>query len=318
MADGLKSPNKIVSSTEEGTAKRPLLASVRIGRGRGTDSVSTPHSHKFRVATTALAGIGLAAIVIAVALAASGSSGGTGPKWSSWKPLDGGNQGAQDIADHIAPFYRLSGTDQLDVITVMNLTSPSTVSSATTTASASNGLEVAVRPNTFSSQISLLSGKTVAYNLCGIGSTNCTIGIGTPSSDRLLLLRREALELALYTFKYIGGVNNVVAVLPPGRPAVASRLTAKPPSQNGKTSSPLLNTAVLFVKPELTPWLNQPLNSTLQEFPPGAAVPQLALWHQTPEAGLVDQITARGLFSEKLVNAQDGSNLLVLDPLPPQ
>jgi hypothetical protein len=37
-----------------------------------------------------------------------------------------------------------------------------------------------------------------------------------------------------------------------------------------------------------------------------------------PEAGLVDQITARGLFSEKMVQAQDGSNLIVLDPLPPQ
>jgi hypothetical protein len=37
-----------------------------------------------------------------------------------------------------------------------------------------------------------------------------------------------------------------------------------------------------------------------------------------PEAGLVDQITARGLFSEKLVQAQDGSSLLQLSPLPPQ
>ncbi len=315
MADGLKPTRRLLSSTDEGTAKRPLLASVGIGR-RPSSGESTPHSHKFRVATAALAGIAFAAIVIAVVLAASDGSGGTGPKWSSWKPPDSGNQGAQDIADHIAPFYRLSGTDQLDVITVMNLANPSAVSSATTTAPAGNGLEVAVRPNKFSSQISLLSGKTVAYNLCGTGSTNCTIGIGTPSSDRLLLLRREALELALYTFKYIGGVNNVVAVLPPGRPAITSRLTPKPPSQTAGQTSPLLSTAALFVRAELSPWLSQPLSSTLQEFPP--AVPQLSLWHQTPEAGLVDQITARGLFSEKLVNAQDGSNLLVLDPLPPQ
>jgi hypothetical protein len=318
MADGLKPPTEIVSSTEEGTARRPLSASLGIGRGGGAEIESTPHSHKFRAATAVLAGIAFVAIVIAVVLAATGDNGGTSPDWSSWKPPDSGNQGAQDIADHIAPFYRLSGTDQLDVITVMNLANPSTVSASSTTSTASNGLEVAVKPNTFSSQISLLGGKTVAYNLCGTGSNNCTIGTGTPSSDRLLLLRREALELALYTFRYIGGVNNVVAVLPPGRPAVTSTLTAKPPSQTGKTSSPLLDTAVLFVKAELSPWLSQPLGATLQEFPPAAAAPQLALWHQTPEAGLVDQITARGLFSEKLVNAQDGSNLLVLDPLPPQ
>jgi hypothetical protein len=37
-----------------------------------------------------------------------------------------------------------------------------------------------------------------------------------------------------------------------------------------------------------------------------------------PEAGLVDQITARGLFSEQLVKAQDGSNLIELSPLPPE
>ena len=37
-----------------------------------------------------------------------------------------------------------------------------------------------------------------------------------------------------------------------------------------------------------------------------------------PEAGLVDQITARGLFSENVEQAQDGSNLIVLNPLPPQ
>ena len=37
-----------------------------------------------------------------------------------------------------------------------------------------------------------------------------------------------------------------------------------------------------------------------------------------PEAGLVDQLTARGLFSEQLQQAQDGSNLIVLNPLPPQ
>ena len=110
----------------------------------------------------------------------------------------------------------------------------------------------------------------------------------------------------------------MVAVLPPGRAVVPSRLTAKPPSASSGTSSALTDTAVLFVKAELAPWLSQPLSSTLQEFPPPAAASQLALWHETPEAGLVDQITARGLFSEKLVNAQDGSNLLVLDPLPPQ
>jgi hypothetical protein len=34
-------------------------------------------------------------------------------------------------------------------------------------------------------------------------------------------------------------------------------------------------------------------------------------------AGLVELITARGMFSEQIEQAQDGSNLVVLTPLAP-
>jgi hypothetical protein len=72
--------------------------------------------------------------------------------------------------------------------------------------------------------------------------------------------------------------------------------------------------AVLFVHPELQPLLDQPLSATFPEPNP----PTVAQMPNTPEAGLVEQVTARGLFSEHLQQAQDGSNLIVLDPLPPQ
>jgi hypothetical protein len=39
---------------------------------------------------------------------------------------------------------------------------------------------------------------------------------------------------------------------------------------------------------------------------------------KAPEADLVAQATARGLFSEQLQQAQDGSRLMVLAPLPAQ
>ena len=80
------------------------------------------------------------------------------------------------------------------------------------------------------------------------------------------------------------------------------------------SSSKPLNMAVLFVRQELAPLLKTPLSSTLPEqFPP--AVSQMS---SAPEAGLVQQVTARGLFSEQVQQAQDGSSLIVLDPLPPQ
>jgi hypothetical protein len=165
--------------------------------------------------------------------------------------------------------------------------------------------------------VSLLSGKTIAFNMCGTGGKACAIGVGQPSTDRLLLLRREALELALYTFKYISGVQNVVAILPPGHTEQTSSLTSKPPASNTKTTSKPVDIAVLFIRDELKPLLTRPLTDTFPEqFPP--SVPELSQWHNTEEAGLVDQITAHGLFSERLVQAQDGSNLIVLNPLPPQ
>jgi hypothetical protein len=73
--------------------------------------------------------------------------------------------------------------------------------------------------------------------------------------------------------------------------------------------------AVVFARQGLQPWLSQPLSSTLSQFPP--TVPELPLWQKTQEAGLVDQITARGLFTEQIESQQTGGNLLVLNQLPP-
>ena len=252
-----------------------------------------------------------------MAVSGGGQSKPSAP-WSVWAPTDGGMQGAREIADHVAPLYRLSPVDQLAVVTVVNLESSAQATAAAEAAangtqSSSSGLQVAVQTNQNSSAVSLLGGNTIAYNLCGISGKNCAIGVGSPSTNRLLLLRREALELALYTFKYLSGVDNVVAILPPGHTQQTSTLSKTLPTSDSGSSKPV-DIAVLFVKPELQPLLDHPLSATLpEEFPPTVA--QMA---NAPEAGLVDQITAHGLFSEQLQQAQDGSNLIVLDPLPPQ
>ncbi|MBV8952530.1 MAG: hypothetical protein JO153_05560 [Solirubrobacterales bacterium] len=281
----------------------------------------SPHAHRFRIAIAALVGIAIGAIAVAlVVIASNGSSTDTATKWSDWSPPDDGVLGAREIANHVAPFYRISSVDQLDVVTVVNLSSASPSSASASGSSSSNAtsnssLQVAVRSDPSSSQVSLLGGKTIAYNLCGIGSSNCTIGAGKPSPDRLLLLRREALELALYTFKYISGIQNVVAILPPGH--TVQGCTGICPNPHVRSAVKPVDIALLFVRDELKPWLTQPLSYTFPErFPP--SVPELSLWKQTPEAGLVAQITERGLFSEQLVQTQDGSNLIVLDPQPPQ
>lgn len=308
----------LIPSTDEhavGTA----LPKSSVGSRRFAPSTSSPHTHKFRTATAVLVGFAIGAIVIAVAVAIGGRRNQQSGPWSSWAPPEGGTLGARDIADHVAPSYRISAVAQLAVVTVVNLESAATASAAGqaaangSTSRPSSGLQVAVKPSPTSSAVSLLSGNTIAYNLCGIGGKNCAIGVGTPSTNRLLLLRREALELALYTFKYIGGIQNVVATLPPGHTQQTNTLTTRPPTADASIAKPL-DVAVLFVRPELQPLLDQPLTDSLPE----AFPPTVAQMPSAPEAGLVAQVTARGLFSEQLQQAQDGSNLIVLNPLPPQ
>lgn len=318
------SEDPTLRSTEDRVLSRPRSPTQPrfAPRGRALDRRgSSPHAHRFRVATALLVGLAVAAVLIAVAVGVAGGPGKTvTPPWSDWSPPESGALGARDIADHVAPLYRISAVDQLDVVTVVNLESAAaqaaaaSATAAGTTTNAPGALQVAVREDPTSSQVSLLGGSTIAYNLCGIGGRNCAIGAGDPSTDRLLLLRREALELALYTFKYIGGVSNVVAILPPGHTEQTSQLTQAPPTRNQAARSTPLDVAVLFEHQELSPLLTQPLRLTLPE----AFPPTIAQMPRAPEAGLVDQVTGRGLFSERLQQVQDGSSLIVLNPMPPQ
>ncbi len=104
-----------------------------------------------------------------------------------------------------------------------------------------------------------------------------------------------------------------MTILPPGHTEVSgcTGICAKP------QSTPVIkavNLAVAFDRPELQPYLNQPLRATLpEELPP--TVSQMAT---ASEAELVSVITGRGLFSEKTQAGQDGSTVITLSPQSPQ
>ena len=68
------------------------------------------------------------------------------------------------------------------------------------------------------------------------------------------------------------------------------------------------------MRQELSPFLKQPLS----EIMPETETPTVAQMASAPEAQLVSEVTARGLFSEQLQQTQAGSSLIVLDPLPAQ
>jgi hypothetical protein len=249
-----------------------------------------------------LLALGAASLAAAVVLSSSGGRAGTGRStWSAWRPADGGLAGAQEIADFVAPYYRATPADQLAVVTAVNLNS------------SSNPLQVAVPAVGGSGGlVPLPASSTIVYNLCGVGSRDCSIGVGMPSSSRLLLLRREGLELALYTFKYLPGIQSVVAILPPGHTVQGcTGICAKP--QEKLVTKPV-DIALAFDRSEMAPWLAHPLRATLPELVP----PSVSQMSNAPEAELVSIITAHGLFAEQTEQSQDGSTVMALSPLPPQ
>lgn len=270
-------------------------------RTRG-NTAPFPHRH-FRLGVVALLALGVCSLAVAVALSTRGHSPSTSGAWSAWSPPNGGLTGAQEIADYVAPYYRASPSEQLAVVTAVNLTDPN------------NPLTVAVPASgSTSGLVPLDASSTIVYNLCGVGSHDCSIGVGKPSTARLLLLRREALELALYTFKYLTGINTVVAILPPGRQVQGCvGICPKPPTSSTGQTSPV-NLAVAFDHSELDTWLNRPLRDTLPE----ALPPTVSQMSSAPEAELVSILTAHGLFSEHSEQAQDGANVIILQPQAPQ
>jgi hypothetical protein len=260
------------------------------------------HVRRFRWATAALFALAIASLVVAVVVSGTVTrTSGGGSAWSAWRPPDGGLAGAQEIADYIAPYYRATPSDQLAIVTVVNLNNPANPLQVVVPASSSTG-----------GLLPLPAGSTIVYNLCGVGGSNCSIGVGKPSSARLLLLKREALELALYTFRYINEAQTVVAILPPGHTVVGcTGICAKP---QAKPVVKPVNLAVAFDRPELSAYLAQPLRTTLpEEIPPSVDQMQSAV-----EAPLVSVLTAHGLFSEKTQQGQDGSTVVTLSPMAPQ
>jgi hypothetical protein len=312
MAEGVNDRPRVVRASDEHVAES-LPGGVRLARDRTARRAVSPHSHKFLAITATLIGVAVGALAIAMAVLLNGSSSNSSTAaWSQWSPPDQGLAGEREIAAQVAPFYRATPANQLVVVTVQNISGASRSAASTATTSSSAGLQLALRDPT-SGSLSSISGTSAVYNLCGLGP-NCGINGGISSMARLLLLRREALELALYTLKYIQGIQNVVAILPPGRTTPTAQLTAKPPLPGKTASSSPVALAVVFQKDGLQRYLSRPLALTLPEQLPPTADQMSA----APEAELVSVLTGEALFQQQLIQAQDGSNVLVLSPVPPQ
>jgi hypothetical protein len=226
----------------------------------------------------ALAAVAVIASAATVIVATGGASRPAADTWSPWHPR-GGDDPLGQIAQHVAPEYRLSNGEELVAVTGGPLEI------------AGLPMQIALRESPAAGgDIELLDGQGVLYRLCGLGK-RCAIDHGKPSTQRHLLLRREALELALYTFRYVSDVDQVVVFLPP------------PP---GKQATQ----ALLVRHGDVHAELARPLRATL-----GRRTPSVAGVDASPDAALVNRITIRTLYTFSLTQAnQDASVFLVLEP----
>jgi hypothetical protein len=246
---------------------------------------SAPHAGRFLIAYAAL-GLVLSITVIALAV---GLTRGDGTKlvWSSWKPTGSGTTEVDQIVQHVGTRYRLPSGRQIVAVVPR---SPEAENPPIST--------VAIDKQALFSKEQQYStyplDNGMMYVLCG-GGTRCAINEGQPSIARARLLRREALELALYTFHYVHGVDSVVAFLPPAS-------TAKP-------SQTAPSTALFFRKSQYSPFTKVPLAQTLPGQPPAGELPPQG------QGQLVDRLTLPSLFSYQLQRSSDGSSgILIFSP----
>jgi hypothetical protein len=239
------------------------------------------YAPRFHFLTGALVAVGVAALLgIAAFVALPGSGPRQAERWSTWLPTRTGTDGAREIARHVAQGYKLSdGRQMVDV-------------SATGLEIEGVPLAVALReaPDQ-GGDIRVFDDTGLIYRLCGLGP-DCAISSGKPSEKRHLLLRREALELALYSFRYLDDVNQVVVFMPPA--------LGQKPSQ-----------ALFFREGDVARELDRPLTASLSP-----RVPSVRTVTLSPDAPLVDQITTPKIFRFSLTQANtDNRGFIVLDPV---
>ena len=254
-----------------------------LARPRPTPNVPR---HRFGVAYLALAAILGAAVGIFVVLIANGGK-SEGPPWSAWKPTQDGVRKLNEISSHVEDGYALPNGQKLALV----LSTPPEVQS--------QGQPVPLRaigvssglPGETAQDAAFYDASTAwAYNLCGLGS-KCALP-GKPSVARFDLLRRQALELSLYTFKYEPGVESIITYMPP-------------------TTGDVQNTAIFLRRQDVAPALKTPLARTLT--PSRRSLRPGEMRNDDLEA--VRSYTNDRLYQYQFQQLQDGTPVLVLVPL---
>jgi hypothetical protein len=237
------------------------------------------------LALAVMAGVGIGAAVVLFDRPQESA----GAPWSNWKPSGSESTFDTQIADYVASRYALPSGNPLVVV----IPGAPTISAGDTELTIRN-VVIQDDPQGDRDGFRVVDvADSRMYQLCGLGD-RCSIREGAPSEERMQLLRREALELALYTFKYTDDTDTVITLLPPnlGDASTADDDTA---------------VALFFEKSAVRPQLEQPLSETLlSRHPPQAA--EL----DSLENLIVERLTLNRLFVYEFQPAQAGGAIMLL------
>lgn len=237
----------------------------------------------------------------ALALLAGGAIGGlvivlAKPKpkppapWSSFVPQGSASAKLFQITDQLPKRYRGSDGKQLvsaSVAPPQQLISP-------------DGQNTALIPidrmqlNEHGDITTVTAGGAVQFTLSGNG-TDGAINSGTPSRERYYLLQREAVEMSLYTLKYINEIDSVTVLLPPSIVL------------NG-TGQKTQKTAIFIQRRDVRNLLSRPLRQTLPTSVPNPETLTSA------DVKAVQSVGIPHTYTYTLIQAQDGTFVRVFEP----
>ena len=255
---------------------------------------------RFGFLTGLLAGCGVAAAALLVVLLGTGDSGrkpdpapaagnGLAANWSPWHPrATDVIGGAEEIADKLGGAYKDAKKKNLARVKGGLI--------------ALNTIPIRLGVPSPGERYTIVPGLGVQYTLSGFGKGGRLVGT-EPSSERRRLLRREALELSLYSFRYLPDVEMVVALLPPAPKTEQVHLE----SSGAAKAKAFQKQALFWRRNELRKQLETPLKTTM-----ALKAPKLDALDRA-EARRIDRLTLENLYTYVYHQEQDGSFYLLLD-----
>jgi hypothetical protein len=273
-------------------------AAKRRARSRAEHARASAYYFRFTLAYALLTMLGIGGVGALVLVLMRPEAAHSQP-WSKFVPTGSSLAMERQIATQVSSEYKASTSSTLVTVFPSALDAPQLVQS-------SSGQQQAVQIpiSLIAVQPDLSTGRheqgdftfyhpesTVAYSMCGFVDSQQNCGVSsTTGADSAGLFRREALELALYTLKYVPGTDAVITYLPP------------PADPNAAA------TAVFIAQNDVRPNLHLPLLRTLKPR-------EILLGEGVPDGGHVAALTrARVYTTDYQTLPGDGTAALELTP----